>query len=82
MIQIAFDIGGTFTDFALRDLASGQVRIWKVPTTQAPERAVINSLSELIERGQLKADEVSSVSRRSEKSLRVRRATMGQRARR
>jgi N-methylhydantoinase A len=46
MLQIAFDIGGTFTDFVLRDTESGRVQIWKVPTTpREPARAVIESLA-------------------------------------
>jgi N-methylhydantoinase A len=41
---IAFDIGGTFTDFALH-APDGAVTIWKVPTTpRAPADAVIASL--------------------------------------
>lgn len=44
-MQLAFDIGGTFTDFALRDTDSGLVRIWKVPTTpRAPAKAVTDDL--------------------------------------
>lgn len=46
MIQVAFDIGGTFTDFVLRDPASGAVEIWKVPTTpREPARAVLEGLA-------------------------------------
>jgi N-methylhydantoinase A len=46
VLQISFDIGGTFTDFVLRDTVSGQVQIWKAPTTpREPARAVIESLS-------------------------------------
>ena len=45
MIQVAFDIGGTFTDFVLRDPATGAVEIWKVPTTpREPARAVLEGL--------------------------------------
>jgi N-methylhydantoinase A len=44
-MQLAFDIGGTFTDFALRDTKSGVVKIWKVPTTpRAPAKAVTDNL--------------------------------------
>jgi N-methylhydantoinase A len=46
VIQVAFDIGGTFTDFVLRDPASGAVEIWKVPTTpREPARAVLEGLA-------------------------------------
>ncbi len=45
MQEIAFDIGGTFTDFALRDTETGTTDIWKVPTTpDDPARAVLDSL--------------------------------------
>ena len=45
MKEIAFDIGGTFTDFALRDTDTGQTEIWKVPTTsREPARAVLDGL--------------------------------------
>ena len=45
MMEIAFDIGGTFTDFVLRDAASGRTEIWKVPTTSGdPSRAVLDGL--------------------------------------
>lgn len=46
MTRLAFDIGGTFTDFALADPVTGQTRVWKVPTTpDAPARAVIEGLA-------------------------------------
>jgi N-methylhydantoinase A len=45
-MQLAFDIGGTFTDFALRDTETGVVKIWKVPTTpRAPAKAVTDDLT-------------------------------------
>ncbi len=51
MLQISFDIGGTFTDFVMRDTVSGQVQIWKVPTTpREPARAVIESLTAYLDR--------------------------------
>jgi len=36
MLRLAFDIGGTFTDYVLQDQRTGRVRIWKVPTTREP----------------------------------------------
>lgn len=61
-MQIAFDIGGTFTDFALRDLNTGFVTVWKVPTTSsAPAKAVLNSLSERIAQGSLNSGAISEV---------------------
>lgn len=49
-VQIAFDIGGTFTDFVLQDSANGGMRFWKVPTTpDDSSRAVLAGLSDLLE---------------------------------
>jgi N-methylhydantoinase A len=60
MLQIAFDIGGTFTDFALFDPSTGRVEIWKVLTTQhEPARAVIEALAERIGAGSLPVGQVS-----------------------
>ena len=36
MLRLAFDIGGTFTDYVLQDIETGRIRIWKVPTTREP----------------------------------------------
>src|ERR1035437_9947873 len=45
MMEIAFDIGGTFTDFVLRDTETGNTEIWKVPTTShEPAKAVLDGL--------------------------------------
>lgn len=44
-MEIAFDIGGTFTDFVLRNTLSGHTEIWKVPTTsREPAQAVLEGL--------------------------------------
>ena len=49
MIRIAFDIGGTFTDFVLHDAQSGQTLSRKVPTTPAdPSLAVIDGLNAIL----------------------------------
>ncbi len=62
MLQLAFDIGGTFTDFALRDSETGDVEAWKVLTTpEAPARAVIASLAERIASHDLAAANVATV---------------------
>ena len=48
MIRIAFDIGGTFTDFVLHDSASGRTISLKLPTTpDDPARAVLAGLDAL-----------------------------------
>ena len=49
MIRVAFDIGGTFTDFVLHDDASGATHALKVPTTlRDPGEAVIAGLEKLL----------------------------------
>jgi N-methylhydantoinase A len=49
MIRVAFDIGGTFTDFVLHDDASGATHALKVPTTlREPGQAVIAGLEKLL----------------------------------
>ncbi len=60
-MQIAFDIGGTFTDFALHDPAEGRVAIWKLPTTpREPARAVLDGLRGRLEEGGLRAASVDA----------------------
>src|SRR5215468_3725337 len=50
MMRLAFDIGGTFTDFILSDGATGATHVLKVPTTPSdPSRAVIAGLEQLLE---------------------------------
>jgi N-methylhydantoinase A len=45
-ISVAFDTGGTFTDFVLQD-ERGEIRIWKrLSTPDAPSEAVVAGLSE------------------------------------
>src|SRR5215831_5605023 len=51
MIRLAFDIGGTFTDFVLHDSASGTMHTLKVPTTlREPGEAVIAGLELLLQK--------------------------------
>jgi N-methylhydantoinase A len=61
MLRLAFDIGGTFTDYVLQDQTTGRVRIWKVPTTKEPARGVQATLQEKIAAGELSFEQVSSV---------------------
>src|SRR5579871_1926326 len=50
MMRLAFDIGGTFTDFILNDGATGATHVLKVPTTPSdPSNAVIAGLEHLLE---------------------------------
>ena len=62
MLQLAFDIGGTFTDFALFDTATGRVDVWKVLTTpREPAKAVIDSLAARIQTDGLAPDQIGGV---------------------
>ena len=62
MLQLAFDIGGTFTDLVMLDNAKGDLRIWKVPTTpDAPERAVAQALGERIGENVFDPSDIASV---------------------
>jgi N-methylhydantoinase A len=61
MLRLAFDIGGTFTDYVLQDQDSGRVRIWKVPTTHEPALGVEALLGEKISSGEISFEQVSSV---------------------
>ena len=59
MIRIAFDIGGTFTDFVLHDAASGDMRFSKVPSTPSkPADAVLAGIDALFEQLDIKPEEV------------------------
>ena len=60
MMEIAFDIGGTFTDFVLRDAETGRTEIWKVPTTsREPARAVLDGLRERFRDTALQPDDIA-----------------------
>ncbi|MDP6774380.1 MAG: hydantoinase/oxoprolinase family protein [Rhodospirillales bacterium] len=59
MIRIAFDIGGTFTDFVLHDAASGDMRFSKVPSTPGkPADAVLAGIDTLFDQLDIKPEEV------------------------
>jgi N-methylhydantoinase A len=62
MYRLAFDIGGTFTDFVLHDDRSDSMRIWKVPTsTGAPADAVVAALEQLLAEGTVAPQEIGAV---------------------
>jgi N-methylhydantoinase A len=59
MMRLAFDIGGTFTDFILSDGATGAMHVLKVPTTASdPSSAVIAGLQQLLEMAGISASTV------------------------
>jgi len=62
MIRIAFDIGGTFTDFVLEDGHSGALHFWKVPTTSGDlARAVLDGLDELLRQARVAPEAVEGI---------------------
>jgi N-methylhydantoinase A len=62
MIHLAFDIGGTFTDFVLHDTAADRSWFLKVPSTpEAPETAVLAGTDEILRRAGVSLAEVETV---------------------
>jgi len=62
MIRIAFDIGGTFTDFVLQDGASDVLRFGKVPTTPRNlEAAVLEGFDAMLAAHGASPEHVASV---------------------
>src|SRR5262249_50629374 len=62
MIRVAFDIGGTFTDFVLHDDVRGTTRALKVPTTaRDPSAAVIAGIEQLLAAAEVAAQDVDTV---------------------
>lgn len=61
MQRLAFDIGGTFTDYVLHEKSTGRIRIWKVLTTREPESGVEATLAQKIAEGELTFDQACSV---------------------
>ena len=61
-MRVAFDIGGTFTDFVLDDGRAGVLHFHKVPTTpRDPAQAVLEGLEVLLRSAKIAAGEVSSI---------------------
>jgi N-methylhydantoinase A len=59
MIRIAFDIGGTFTDFVLHDAATGDMRFSKVPSTpDKPSEAVFAGIDAVLAQLDIKPEHV------------------------
>ena len=62
MIRVAFDIGGTFTDFILHDGVTGATLSLKVPTTQRdPSKAVIAGLQQLLQMAGVRGESIGMV---------------------
>ena len=62
MYRIAFDVGGTFTDFTLHDTATGALLHFKVPSTPAdPSDAIETGLRALIDVHRIAPTDVSFV---------------------
>jgi N-methylhydantoinase A len=62
MIALAFDIGGTFTDFVLHDSVAGRTQTLKVPTTPAdPSQAVVEGLERVLAQSGIAAGDVASM---------------------
>ena len=62
MIRVAFDIGGTFTDFVLHDGHNRAGHFLKVPSTpHDPAEAVLDGLAKLFELADVEAGDVANV---------------------
>lgn len=62
MISIAFDIGGTFTDFVLHDAERQTVRFGKALTTpQRLEQAVIQGVDAILTEHGGRSEDIASV---------------------
>ena len=59
-LRIGVDVGGTFTDLALVDEASGRITFHKVPSTPAdPSIAIENGVRGLLQKADARPDEVA-----------------------
>src|SRR5262245_66135243 len=62
MMRVAFDIGGTFTDFVLEDVRAGFLRFHKVPTTPGdPAVAVPQGLKTLFRSAKVAPADVTGI---------------------
>jgi len=62
LFRLAFDIGGTFTDFVLHDSATGRCHFLKLPSTPgAPQDAVLTGTGRLLGEAGVGAQEVRSL---------------------
>lgn len=62
MYRLAFDIGGTFTDFVLHNDADNSMRLWKVPTSsEAPAEAVVAAVRDLLAEGTVGPGDIGGI---------------------
>lgn len=60
--QLGFDIGGTFTDFAMLDSNTGGIEVFKVLTTpDDPARGALTGIREFLASRSVKYDEVTNI---------------------
>ncbi|MGE3702710.1 MAG: hydantoinase/oxoprolinase family protein [Hyphomicrobiaceae bacterium] len=60
MLRVAFDIGGTFTDFVMQDDSSGRVRTWKVLSTPSdPSEGALGGLQQLLDAERVSAADIT-----------------------
>lgn len=58
-LHIGIDVGGTFTDFVVLDPASGQLELFKVPSTRPASDGVISGLQLVMQRLGLKPEQIA-----------------------
>ncbi len=62
MIRVAFDIGGTFTDFVLHDGGQNRTHVLKVSSTpEDPGAAVLSGLEELMNQAGIRGGDIDNV---------------------
>ncbi|MEC8235974.1 MAG: hydantoinase/oxoprolinase family protein [Pseudomonadota bacterium] len=62
MIKLAFDIGGTFTDFVLQDYKTQKSYFLKISSTPSnPEMAVLSGLNQLIKKAKTTLTDVDAI---------------------
>ena len=59
--ELGFDIGGTFTDFALLDTHTGALEVFKALTTPRPEIGALRGIADLLASLELRYDELGSI---------------------
>lgn len=60
---VGVDVGGTFTDFAARNTATGELLVHNRPSTPDPSVAIIESFRELTGRTGIAGEQVDRLAR-------------------